>query len=75
MYHSCDGLLYCATKGADNVDLLVALAAFEDVLLWEYHDGISHLAVQRTLACLKEKYWFPRMRARVEAYIRACDVC
>ena len=75
MYHSRDGLLYRAAKGADDVDLLVVPAAFEDVLLREYHDGMSHLGVRQTLARLKEKYWFPRMRARVEAYIRACDVC
>ena len=75
MYRSRDGLLYRAAKGADDVDLLVVPAAFEDVLLREYHDGMSHLGVRWTLACLREKYWFPRMRARVEAYIRACDVC
>ena len=75
MYRSRDGLLYRAAKGADDVDLLVVPAAFEDVLLREYHDSMSHLGVRRTLACLREKYWFPRMRARVEAYIRACDVC
>ena len=50
MYHSRDGLLYRAAKGADDVDLLVVPAAFEDVLLREYHDGMSHLGVQRTLA-------------------------
>ena len=75
MYSSHDGLLYRAAQGADGVYLLVVLAAFEDVLLREYHDWMSHLGVQQTLACLREKYWFPRMRARVEAYIRACDVC
>ena len=75
MYRSHDGLLYRAAKGADDMDLLVVPAAFEDVLLQEYHDGMSHLGVRRTLTCLREKYWFPRMRARVEAYIRACDVC
>ena len=73
-YHIHDGLLYCAAQGADGVDLLVVRAAFEDVLLREYHDGMSHLGVWWTLACLREKYWFPRMRARVEAYIQACDV-
>ena len=75
MYRSCNGLMYHAIQGADGVDLLVLLATCEDVLLREYHDGVSHLGVRRTLACLREKYWFPRMRARVEAYIRACDVC
>ena len=75
MYHSRDGLLYHAVKGADDVDVLVVPAAFEDVLLREYHDGMSHLGVRRTLTRLREKYWFPRMKARVEAYIRACDVC
>ena len=71
MYRSRDGLLDRAAKGADDVDLLVVPAAFEDVLLREYHDGMSHLGVRRMLACLREKYWFPRMRAQVEAYIRA----
>ena len=51
------------------MDLLVVPAVFEDVLLREYHDGMSHLVVRRMLARLREKYWFPRMRARVEAYI------
>ena len=74
MYRSCDGLLYHAAQGTDGVDLLVVLATFEDVLLWEYHDGMSHLRVQRMLACLRKKYWFPQMRVQVEAYIRACDV-
>ena len=36
----------------DSVDLLVVLAAFEDILLWEYHDGMSHLGVWGTLDCL-----------------------
>ena len=75
MYRSCDGLLYHSTQGADGMDLLVVPAAFEDVLLREYHDGMSYLGVRRMLVHLREKYWFPRMRARVEAYIRACDVC
>ena len=69
MYHSCDDLLYCTMQGMGDVDLLVVPAAFEDVLLPEYHDGMSHLGVWRMLACLREKHWFPRMRARVEAYI------
>ena len=75
MYRSRDGLLYRAAKGADDVDLLVVPAAFEDVLLREYHDEMSHLGVRRTLARLREKYWFPRMRVQVDAYIQACDVC
>ena len=58
-----DGLLYCTMQGVDNLDLLVVLTAFEDVLLWEYHDGISNLGVWQMLAHLKENYWFPWMRA------------
>ena len=46
MYHSRDGLLYRTAKGADDVDLLVVPAAFEDDLLREYHDGMSHLGVR-----------------------------
>ena len=69
MYRSRDGLLYHTAKGADDVDLLVVPAVFEDVLLREYHDGMSHLGVRQTLARLREKYWFPRMRAQVEANI------
>ena len=75
MYRSHDGLLYCTVQGTDGVDLLVVPSMFEDVLLWEHHDGMSHLGLWRMLAYLREKHWFPRMGARVEAYIRACDIC
>ena len=67
MYRGRDGLLYHTMQGTDGMDLLVVLATFEGVLLWEYHDGMSHLGVRWTLAHLREKYWFPCMRARVEA--------
>ena len=56
------------------MDLLIVPAVFEDVLLLKYHDGMSHLGMRQMLACLKEKYWFPQMRAQVAAYILACDV-
>ena len=65
MYHNCDGLPYRTAQGTDCVNLLVVPGACEDVLLREYHDRMSHLEVQQTLACLREKYWFPRMRAQV----------
>lgn len=40
-----------------------------------FHDDKAHLALDKTLASLKEKYWFPRMRRYVKGYIGSCPEC
>ena len=53
-----DGLLF-HVDNATNQDKLVVPLIFEDALLKEYHDNMSHLGVNGTLNRLSEHYWFP----------------
>ena len=43
-------------------DKLVVPQTFEDALLKEYYDNMSHLGMNKTLNKLGECYWFPGMR-------------
>lgn len=39
------------------------------------HDESEHQGVDRTLAAIRNKYWFPRMRKVVTKYVRNCFKC
>lgn len=39
------------------------------------HDELGHLALEKTLQKIKEKYWFARMRNYVKGYIGSCVKC
>ena len=39
------------------------------------HDFMGHFALDKTLSTLKERFFFPGMRAYVHAYIRCCPNC
>lgn len=39
------------------------------------HDDIGHFGFDKTLARLKENYWFPKMRRFVKKYVTACLEC
>lgn len=39
------------------------------------HDEMGHFGVEKTLHRLCQHYWFPRMRAYVEKYIKCCISC
>jgi transposase InsO family protein len=43
----------------------------------QHHDGplSGHMGRQRTLDLISRTYWWPTMRADVEAHVRACDSC
>ena len=69
------GLLYRASQSEGAPDLLVVPQPMEDLVLQEYHDGMSHLGINRTLAWLSERFWLPKIWERVVQYIQLCDVC
>ena len=47
------------------------------VLLYFYHDHplSGHFGVHRTLSRLRDKFWWPNMRASIENYIASCTQC
>ena len=39
------------------------------------HDDVGHFALDKTLALIRRKYWFPKMKRYVKGYIGACLSC
>lgn len=44
-------------------------------ILKRNHDDIGHFGFDKTLARLKESYWFPKMRRFAKKYVTACLEC
>ena len=45
------------------------------MLLHEHHDAAGHFGTAKTLDLLERHYYWPRMRATVEDYVRSCEPC
>lgn len=71
-YDLLEGLLY--KRDGDRM-LFVIPRAMRKGLTVKYHDLQSHMGTDRTLAKMKERYFFPGMRAYVKRHIRACLQC
>lgn len=48
---------------------------YECVKLCHDMPWVAHLGVTKTLKMLERFFWWPSMRADVEAYVRTCDSC
>ena len=68
------GVLY---RQRDLRRMLAIPANQRQVLLYAVHDNIDamHPGVNKTYQRLKDYYWFPRMYAEVENYVRQCYSC
>ena len=68
------GVLY---RQRDLQCMLAIPANQRQVLLYAVHDNIDsmHPGVNKTYQRLKDSYWFPRMYAEVENYVRQCHSC
>ena len=72
LYYVANGLLYCNSK--------VCMPHIKDMknkILYECHDALSagHPGVQRTLALIKARFFWPKMKPEVEAYVIRCPQC
>ncbi len=49
----------------------------KELILWEMHDAPScgHGGRDKTIEQVKRHYWWPRLDADVEAYVRSCTAC
>ena len=43
-------------------------------IIQEYHDPM-HLGMERLVAKMRQKFWFPKMISKTEKYINNCNVC
>ena len=64
-----DGYLYRAGK------LCIPTSSIRHLLIKEAHDGRGHFGVAKTLAALREHFFWPKMAHHVHSYCRACPTC
>jgi len=68
-----DGIIY---RKNDNGRLcLYAPTQMQEQLIRLSHEKFGHLGVDKCVDDLKNKYWFPLLRSKVESFIRNCLPC
>ena len=56
--------------------LFVPEAARSKVLQWSHSSNLAcHPGVRRTMALLRQRFWWPSMAADTQSFVRACAVC
>ena len=70
-----DGILYKISPDNANKELYVVPRAMRKALVIKNHDLASHFGVDRTIARIRENYYFPNMRNYVRRHIAACIEC
>lgn len=51
------------------------LLVSKDQLISLSHKTLGHLDVDKCVSNLKDKYWFPLVRSKLESFIRSCLPC
>ena len=67
-----NGLVY---KKYNGTVLFYVPETMETNILHRYHDGMGHLGIEKTMNTIRCNYWFPKMKQKVETYIRNCLKC
>lgn len=68
-----DGLVY--KRDAVGRFLFFVPEEMEDNVIRTIHEKIGHLGIDKCCEQLKMHYWFPRMRCKVENFIKNCVKC
>ena len=69
-WEKIDGVLHC--KG-----LLYLPEIIRTEIISKHHDDLlaGHFGIQKTRELVARKYYWPTLRADIEAYVKGCDVC
>ena len=76
-----NGVLFKRWKLSNRVTPVwqpVILKSMRQKTLYQLHDGPTsgvHLAVEKTLARIKQRFWWTFMRSNIEQHIAKCDRC
>lgn len=68
-----DGIVY--RSDLDRNLYLYAPSCMQEEVIRKCHEKLGHLAADKCIGKLKQSYWFPLMRSKVEKYIRNCLPC
>ena len=85
-YSIADGILHHryqrrCKKADDKLKYIIQIAlpsALRHDALKSYHDSLAsggHLGVEKVMASLIEKYWWPHMHQDIIDYVKSCDRC
>lgn len=69
----CNGLVY--RKDSDDRLLLYVPQEMEENVIRLTHEGFAHCGITKSVEQLRLRYWFPKMKAKVEQFIRNCLRC
>lgn len=72
-----DGILYRVKEkiSGEQIKQLVLPARYRQMVLRSLHDESGHMGVERTTELINNRFYWPRMTAEVEQYIRTCGRC
>ena len=70
------GILYrCTEVNGEPKYQLVLPAEYRQLALKGAHDDIGHLGRDRGMHILRDRFYWPRMSADLDAWVNACDRC
>lgn len=72
-----DELLYrkIERQSGTEVHQLVLPKEYVSMILRSLHDESGHLGVEKTLELIRDRFYWPKMGAEVESYIKNCGRC
>uniref|UniRef100_A0A672FVX5 Gypsy retrotransposon integrase-like protein 1 n=1 Tax=Salarias fasciatus TaxID=181472 RepID=A0A672FVX5_SALFA len=74
---SKDGVLYRLKEKpcGKQIKQLVLPSRYRPMVLRSLHDDCGHMGVERTRELVNDRFYWPRMAAEVEEYIKTCGRC
>ena len=72
--HSGNRLLARKNKNNDNWKIYLPEHLADLAVDW-YHHFTGHGGITRTKDTISSIFWFPRMNAKVETFVKTCDTC
>uniref|UniRef100_A0A3B3I4L9 Gypsy retrotransposon integrase-like protein 1 n=1 Tax=Oryzias latipes TaxID=8090 RepID=A0A3B3I4L9_ORYLA len=71
-----NGVLYREKKEEDKPHLQLVLPPdLRPVVLESLHNDMGHMGIERTLDLVRQRFFWPKMAAAVEHYVKTCNRC
>uniref|UniRef100_A0A672JC76 Gypsy retrotransposon integrase-like protein 1 n=1 Tax=Salarias fasciatus TaxID=181472 RepID=A0A672JC76_SALFA len=72
---SLDELDVGLAKGVEHTIRLADERPFRELVLKSLHDDLGHLGAERTTDMIRNRFYWPKIAASVEEYVRNCGEC
>lgn len=69
-----NGLVYRKLKDKSKT-LFYVPQSMESKVLFNCHDSLGHLGIDKTLEYISRVYWFPNLQSKIKNYIQNCIKC